>query len=731
MGSILIAGRSYDLPDDVPVTTWRDRDGLSFYELDGRRTVSRRFVGEDGQSMPYVSPRHFPSGTSAQPGLAGEGWGSVGDGDPVKTLRQVVRAIVIHHDAAGDSRACFDTLINRGFSTHFMIDRDGHVFQSADPADKAFHATVMNPLAIGIDLNNPAPNLLAETSEPVDPAEISPEMAINGVRYRSINYTDDQYRSLSALLRVLTAELNIPPVFPVDQSGRILAEVITNPPVYQFRGLLCHWHVQAEKWDPGPGFDWRRIVSELRKEDCGFPVGIEFPVWMSPKLPKITGSSHLDRSEKIRAILNSALSSEATADVACEDVFRAIENGDGGFYPMGVNQTWHGGVHFPAPLGARVRPMLSGELVAARFVDRDRFVDGLSSPNFVLLRHRIPMPPRRADTRLSGAMDGPRESDALATVTDRFVTVFSLYMHLAPLDWNRPSEMDLIANLQRRQGHGHLPNPPDGAMPKVITPDSCPDQVAALRQGYVGLFSPEDDPDSAIRVTPQDVIGLVDCAGDESAPYVHVEVFGDERMFEAMEMSLYGKYLTIGPMDQSPDLVVRDRRITSLVAGQSVKRIAVLAPGSRKTLAPNDIRRFMADGYEGDRAVLRKLIVGHLSEWSSDVEWVNVLVSMQDWVARRDVVLGGLDSGPSQMFRHELARFMPFAWMGPEVVSHLGLVNGPNVLTIHPVSFLLWWAFRRFAVRKDGVSGVLKASGRERRSLLERAINVYQDLVMP
>jgi len=68
----------------------------------------------------------------------------------------------------------------------------------------------------------------------------------------------------------------------------------------------------------------------------------------------------------------------------------AVEQGRGGFFPLGVNNFWHGGVHLSAPAGTRLHAPFSGHIVALRLGSIPEVSDGaFGSANFLLLRHEI------------------------------------------------------------------------------------------------------------------------------------------------------------------------------------------------------------------------------------------------------------------------------------------------------------------------------------------------------
>lgn len=70
----------------------------------------------------------------------------------------------------------------------------------------------------------------------------------------------------------------------------------------------------------------------------------------------------------------------------------ATEAGRGGFFPMGANTRWHGGLHVPVKPGSPVLSPFTGEIVAARLSSEPKLVElGQGSVNFILLRHEVPM----------------------------------------------------------------------------------------------------------------------------------------------------------------------------------------------------------------------------------------------------------------------------------------------------------------------------------------------------
>ena len=130
---------------------------------------------------------------------------------------------------------------------------------------------------------------------------------------------------------------------------------------------------------------------------------------------------------------------------------KALARWDGGFYPLGANGMFHGGIHFDAATGNAlkqgdgIRVIADGEVIAYRLdsaypeltyppAPNHRYA--LYSTGFVLVRHRLVLPPA---SKPSGAsVTGSSATGTNGTLpnqppTDDVLEFYSLYMH--QLDW--------------------------------------------------------------------------------------------------------------------------------------------------------------------------------------------------------------------------------------------------------------------------------------------------------
>lgn len=219
--------------------------------------------------------------------------------DDLDRLREVVDQFVLHYDAAGTSRECFRVLQDvRGLSVHFLLDVDGTIYQTLDLRDQAWHATKANPRSIGIEIANfgayPVGRAKAldeaYPSDAAGPYFVPPEPVrtpafvarpknpgrirglAQGEELEQFDFTREQYESLAKLAAALCAVFpRIEPDAPRDAQGRVRTDVLSPEEFEGFHGILGHLHVQANKQDPGPAFDWEGFLEGVRSHLDGQP----------------------------------------------------------------------------------------------------------------------------------------------------------------------------------------------------------------------------------------------------------------------------------------------------------------------------------------------------------------------------------------------------------------------------------------------------------------------------
>ncbi len=671
--SIIIADQLFELAGDLKVITFKDVGGYSF------PAKRAKAMAEHGSSL-FADRRIPKKGT-------------------LKTYDDLVgnvKQIILHTDLTRDSKKCFDVLVGRGLSTHFMIDWDGTIYQGCDPLYAAFHAGEHNNDSIGIDLNNKMVNLTREPGAPAyDPkheriAEMSKKeyrrpksgrMRINQGRVQAYGYTDAQYQSLIELLKVLCDQLEIPRECPFDPKGEIVPDVLEDT---GFSGFIAHWHVAADRWDPGPGFDWQRVFYGLKGEFNSFPV-------------------ELTADKNIKTLLE-----PAKVKAYAEDYYANNElSPSGGWYPIGLNQTWHGGVHLHGNKGDNVLAMFDGVLVAARF---GKEAAKLGHNNFMILKHTVPIPPKTKGAE-------PKKFE-----------FYSLYMHLAPVDFSAltadspkwvkemmrvdegktsADEEDFV-DAKGGEGDEERGDEPRGEFGDEMEEDIVEGAIdkrkwldvglglAALKSGRVAKIEYRDKP---VRIRAGDPIGKIGKFGpsqDEWLDVVHVEVFADpaKDWKEAVNLGIHGRYLVELDDDVGADLFIENADILSLF---STRRRASSSLVPQRVLASADIAELFtagADEFVEEKRYLRKLVTRHISEWSDAVDWVSVLSKGETWDDKISDFRKILKK--SALGVDAIATVLPWIWLSKDVAEHIGLdtADWRGILDhFHPIQFLIWLTF--------------------------------------
>jgi N-acetylmuramoyl-L-alanine amidase len=294
---IMVAGNF--IHTGTPVVLWTDPGGYDAYR------VERRFSPIDQSSWETskvaVAALTTPNRYGVRrKGLTPEELERVrGGGWDLDLLRDVVDQFVYHFDVSGTSKYCFKTLHDgRGLSVHFMLDLDGTIYQTLDVKERAWHATSSNDRSIGIEIANIGAyregreNPLAEWYKRdtngvialtvperfgdagfrtnkflLRPARLEPVFGkIQGQDLVQYDFTPQQYRALTHLTAALCKTFpKLKCDYPRDPEGRLLAGKLPDEELGRYQGLLGHYHIQTNKVDPGPAFQWDAVVNGAHK----------------------------------------------------------------------------------------------------------------------------------------------------------------------------------------------------------------------------------------------------------------------------------------------------------------------------------------------------------------------------------------------------------------------------------------------------------------------------------
>ena len=93
---------------------------------------------------------------------------------------------------------------------------------------------------------------------------------IQGDRLLMLDLTTQQYDSLIRLTATLcTIFPDLHCDYPRDDRGDLITRKLPDDNLAAYRGLLGHYHIQQNKIDPGPAFDWDRVITGARRLMAG------------------------------------------------------------------------------------------------------------------------------------------------------------------------------------------------------------------------------------------------------------------------------------------------------------------------------------------------------------------------------------------------------------------------------------------------------------------------------
>jgi len=283
----------------TPVVLWMDPGGYDAYRVERRFSP---FNQSDWETSRTNNPNlHTPNRYNLRSrSLTPEQIEKVrGGGWDLPLLQSVVDQFVLHYDVAGTSRTCFKVLQDgRGLSVHFMLDLDGTIYQTLDLKERAWHATTSNDRSVGIEIANMGAYRLNEKN-PFDewyqtntsggatltlPARHGDggirtpgfvghparrELVhgnIQGTDLMQYDFTPEQYQALIKLTAALCKVFpRIQCAHPTDASGQPITRKLPADELANYHGVLGHYHIQTNKTDPGPAFQWDYVIGEARK----------------------------------------------------------------------------------------------------------------------------------------------------------------------------------------------------------------------------------------------------------------------------------------------------------------------------------------------------------------------------------------------------------------------------------------------------------------------------------
>jgi len=294
---IVVAGRYFH--SGTRVVLWTDPGGYDAYRVERRFSAisTADWADSTNEVRTLTTPNRYGMRTNTL--TTNQIESTRGGGWDLPLLQQVVDQFVIHFDACGVSRQCFNVLQDyRDLSVHFMLDLDGTIYQTLDLKERARHATISNDRSVGIEIanigayairqKNPLGEWYQTNSSGKTVVTIPARFGDGGVRTRGFvshparpepvvgviqnqelvqyDFTPQQYAALIKLTATLCRVFpKIKCDYPKDASGHLIGRKLSDDALKHYQGVLGHYHIQTNKVDPGPAFQFDLIIDGARK----------------------------------------------------------------------------------------------------------------------------------------------------------------------------------------------------------------------------------------------------------------------------------------------------------------------------------------------------------------------------------------------------------------------------------------------------------------------------------
>lgn len=283
---IVVAG--HYIHTGTKVVTWLDAGG---YDATSPRCAFTKRALPTAPAKGCNTPSRIGSGRFLNAPRAPNVKPGTTRGD-LETLRSQVDAVVVHYDEAYTSANCFKVLQDvRGLSCQFLLDLDGTIYQTCDLRERARHAGIANDRSVGIEIAHAGtlnksrrahytsdekgtvftvPKGVHRGNLPPGSFRLASKLTfkgtIQGRELEQYDFTKPQYDALAHLLAALSK------IFPLVRlkaprtaNGGVVPHVLPTAQLAAFKGVIGHYHVSKAKVDPGPAFQWDRVLKRARR----------------------------------------------------------------------------------------------------------------------------------------------------------------------------------------------------------------------------------------------------------------------------------------------------------------------------------------------------------------------------------------------------------------------------------------------------------------------------------
>ena len=88
---------------------------------------------------------------------------------------------------------------------------------------------------------------------------------VQGKTLKMYDLTPQQYDSLTKLTATLCKVFpRLKCDYPKDEQGHLITHKLSKEQLDSYQGVLGHYHIDLGKTDPGPAFQWERVINGAR-----------------------------------------------------------------------------------------------------------------------------------------------------------------------------------------------------------------------------------------------------------------------------------------------------------------------------------------------------------------------------------------------------------------------------------------------------------------------------------
>lgn len=184
--------------------------------------------------------------------------------------KEHIKRIILHWTGGErQSKDVVEYLNSQNYGCHFIIDKDGSVFQSQNLNIKTAHASGDNYASIGIEIVNIG--LLSEAGGKIPEGRSVYEDTYLGRPTKLLTFTPAQIDSAKKICKNLCQIYGIPYDVPRDKSNQelLLKERFgSRQEIDNYTGICGHYHVDIERnFKPDPGTDLLTSILEEAKQN--------------------------------------------------------------------------------------------------------------------------------------------------------------------------------------------------------------------------------------------------------------------------------------------------------------------------------------------------------------------------------------------------------------------------------------------------------------------------------